>query len=87
MDQLHQVLERAGQAVEFPHHQGVAVAQGKQADLQLGAHSLGAGDMLLEDLLTAGLLKGITLLLRVLVLCAEAGIANDHVRSSCCVLR
>src|SRR5690606_20356930 len=54
IDDLDQILQRAGQAVELPYHQCVALAHGPQACDQLRAFPGGTGSLFVEDLLAAG---------------------------------
>src|SRR5579875_784786 len=86
VDDLHQILERAGEPVEFPDHQRIALAQHSQAGNQFRAVTAGASGLLLEHLLAAARRQGILLKRRVLVLRANASVANDHQTYLICTL-
>ena len=58
---LHQLAHRAGQSIEFPHHESVAGAHVVERALQLGSVAGGARRLLSEHALAAGALKRLQL--------------------------
>ena len=78
LDNLDQVLERAPQPVEPPDRERVARAQHFQQSEQLGPVGLAAGLLLFVDTLTPGVDQGVSLKVEVLVVGADAGVADSH---------
>ena len=54
LDGLDQLLQGTGEAIQLPDHQRVALAHVRQGRLEGGSLALGAGRLLLADLLAAG---------------------------------
>jgi hypothetical protein len=77
-DDLEQVPERAPQPVEFPAHEHIACAHGREHLLQDGTLDAGATDDLLIDLPAAGLPDRVTLGGKALFLRAPPGISDLH---------
>ena len=80
-DLLHQhqdVFKGAGQAVELPDHDQVALVQLAQQAVELGTLPAASRGFLFEDALAAGGLEGCELGLGVLVLGGDARVAYEH---------
>ena len=76
---MQQILERAGQAVEFPDDERIAVAQVVEEAMQLGTVLASAGGAILVDPRAAGCLEGADLGGGVLVAgFRHAGVAEQH---------
>jgi hypothetical protein len=78
MDDFHQILERASKAIQAPDNQRIPLPQDFETRLEFRTVPVLAGNLLLKDLLTAGLGQCIELKLRVLVLGGHSGITNVH---------
>ena len=81
LDGLDQLLERAGQPVELPDHQRVALAHVAEGGLEGWPLALRAGGLLLEDLLAAGRLQRIELQGEILLLRGHPSVADQHATS------
>ena len=81
LDGLDQLLERAGEAVELPDHQRVALAHVRERGLQGRALALRAGGLLLEHLAAAGAPERVELQSQVLLLGGHPGVADQHATS------
>jgi hypothetical protein len=81
-DGVDQVAQGAAEAIQLPHHEGVAGAQLVEQLGEGGAVGAGAAGGLGEDPVAAGVLEGVDLELGVLVGGGDAGIAKQmsHVR-------
>ena len=78
VNDVDQILQGAGQSIELPDQEGIALSEAAHTGSQFGPISKLAGDLLMEDLLAPAACEGIQLKLGVLILRADAGIANDH---------
>jgi hypothetical protein len=72
------MAEGPSEAIEFPDHQDITLAEMRQRLLQDGPLGAGPTDDLLRDLPTAGLAEGVQLQGEMLVARADPGIANVH---------
>lgn len=77
---LEQILQRAAQPIQSPHHQGVASAQIFERAAQTGPIGLGAAGLVAVDALAAGRREGIVLEIEVLVVGGDARVADEHGR-------
>jgi hypothetical protein len=81
LDRVHdieKVAQGTGEAVILGDGDHVALAQLIEQAVQLGPAAGRAGDLVSEDLLGTRRLQGVELAVQVLVLCADAGISDDH---------
>ena len=78
IEHSHEVAQAAGQPVEFPDNQRVAVLQRLKATEQGRAFSVGSCALVLKDFLASGFLQGGELQSRVLVLGRDAGVTVFH---------
>ena len=81
LDGLDQLLERAGEAIQLPHHQGVALAHVLERRLEGRPLALRARGLLLEHPAAAGRLQGIELQGEILLLGRDPGVADQHATS------
>jgi len=80
IEHADEVAQTAGQPVEFPHNQRIAVLQCLEATEQGRALSVGSCSLVLKDSLASGFLQGRELQGGVLVLGRDAGVTVLH----CC---
>lgn len=81
LDRIHdveKVTQGAGEAVVLGNGDHVALAQLIEQAIQLWPAARGAGDLVSKNLLCARRLQGVELAVQVLVLCANAGVSDDH---------
>ena len=74
--EVQEVFHAPAQAVQLPHHQGVALAQVIQRLVESGALGRGAADCVFVDFVASGLLQGVQLQVQVLVPGGDPGVAD-----------
>ena len=75
---IEKVAQGSGQAVVLGDGDHVALAQLIEQAVQFGPAARRAGDLVGEDPLGTRCLQGVELAVQVLVLCADAGVSDDH---------
>ena len=75
---INQIAEGAPKAIEFPHHDNIALAREREELLSGREGRAGAGELLAEELLAATVGKRVVLELQRLVLGGDPCIPNEH---------
>lgn len=74
--EVQEVFQAPAQAVQLPHHQGVAAAQVVQSLVESGALGLGTADRVFVALVASDLLQGVELQVQVFVTGGDPGVAD-----------
>ena len=78
VNDVEKVTQRSGEAVILGDGDHVALAQLIEQTVQLGPATRRAGDLVSENSLGTRRLQGVELAVQALVVCADAGISDDH---------
>ena len=77
-DQIYQVLNTPAKPVQLPDNKSVALAQGFLRLDETGTFGAASADLVLENLLAAGLGQGFDLHIEILILGGDASVADQH---------